>query len=100
MGISVAAAAQRAGHEVYWTSEGRSAATRARAERFGLREAPTLDRLCTECRMLVSVCPPHAAEALADEVVACGFRGLYVDANAIAPRRALRLGQALTEAGA
>src|SRR5260221_11791539 len=100
MGQSIAAAAQKAGHTVYWTSEGRSAATRARAERLGLRDAGSLDELCQRCSILVSVCPPHAAEALAESVLVCGFRGLYLDLNAIAPQRAVRLAQATAAAGA
>ncbi len=39
MGSSIAATAQRSGHEVYWASEGRSQGTRERATRQGLRDA-------------------------------------------------------------
>jgi 3-hydroxyisobutyrate dehydrogenase-like beta-hydroxyacid dehydrogenase len=56
--------------------------------------------LCARCAVIVSVCPPHAAEALAQAVAAASFSGLYVDANAIAPRRAVRIGQAMAAAGA
>src|SRR5689334_19159377 len=38
MGISIAASAKNSGCEVFWTSEGRSPATRERAEKFGLTE--------------------------------------------------------------
>ena len=100
MGISLAASAQNGGHAVAWASEGRSAATRARAEAHGLRDAGTLARLCAECAVLVCVCPPDAAEAVAHDVAALGFTGLYLDANAISPGRAARLGEALSAAGA
>src|SRR5881392_728155 len=86
MGISIAASAKNSGCEVYWTSEGRSAATRERAAKFGLHEVQTLAGLCKECPIIVSVCPPHAAEDLANEVVRAGFRGLFAEANAIAPQ--------------
>jgi hypothetical protein len=99
MGISLAASAQNSGRQVAWASEGRSPATRDRASKLGLRDAGSLAVLCAECSVLVSVCPPHAAEAVARDVVACGFTGLYVDANAIAPRRAIQIGQAMAEAG-
>jgi 3-hydroxyisobutyrate dehydrogenase-like beta-hydroxyacid dehydrogenase len=99
MGISIAAAAQNAGHQVYWASEGRSADTRARAAKFGLRDAHTLANLCAECSTILSVCPPHAAEAVASDVLAAAFSGRYLDANAIAPQRAIRIGQAMAEAG-
>src|SRR5207245_2077552 len=99
MGISIAASAQNSGHQVYWTSEGRSSATRERAAKFGLYDAGTIAALSAECSILLSVCPPHAAEDVAKQVLAGGFNGLYVDANAISPERTIRLGQMLAEAG-
>jgi 3-hydroxyisobutyrate dehydrogenase-like beta-hydroxyacid dehydrogenase len=99
MGILLAASAQRSGHHVYWASEGRSAATHDRAEKHGLRDARTLDRLCAECSVIVSVCPPHAAEAVSNRVLAHRFTGLYLEANAIAPGRVVRMGQAMASAG-
>jgi 3-hydroxyisobutyrate dehydrogenase-like beta-hydroxyacid dehydrogenase len=99
MGISVAASAQNSGCEVYWASVGRSAQTRERAERFGLRDAGTLASLCGMCSVVVSVCPPHAAEDVAEQVVACGYSGLYLDANAISPQRAVRIGEMMGSAG-
>ena len=99
MGISLAVSAQKSGREVYWASEGRSLATQARAGRFGVRDAGSVAALCATCEVVVSVCPPHAAEALARDVVAAGFRGLYVDANAISPQRAVEIGRLMAEAG-
>jgi 3-hydroxyisobutyrate dehydrogenase-like beta-hydroxyacid dehydrogenase len=98
MGISIAASAKNSGCEVYWTSEGRSPATRERAEKFGLREARTLRELCQECSIVMSVCPPHAAESLAHDVARAGFHGLFVEANAIAPQRTIQIGSAMTKA--
>jgi len=100
MGISIAVSAQKSGHHVYWASEGRSAATTKRATQFGLRDSHTLANLCAECSVLISVCPPHAAEAVAQLVAAHAFTGLYVDANAIAPQRVIRMSHALIHAGA
>ncbi len=99
MGISIAAAAQKNGNDVYWASEGRSPATHERAASCQLHDALTLSRLCAECSILISVCPPDAAETVAHEVIAFGFTGLYLDANAISPERAMRIGRAMTEAG-
>src|SRR5690349_11377749 len=99
MGISIAASAQNAGNEVYWASEGRSPETQARAAKYGLRDAHTLAQLCAECAIVVSVCPPHAAEQVAQQVLAAGFGGLYLDANAIAPQRAERIGADMAAAG-
>src|SRR5262249_8365131 len=81
-----------------WVSEGRSDATRARAARFELHEARTLQELCRQCPIIVSVCPPHAAEDLARDVVRAGFHGSYVEANAIAPQRSIQIGNTMMQA--
>jgi 3-hydroxyisobutyrate dehydrogenase-like beta-hydroxyacid dehydrogenase len=99
MGISIAASAQNSGHHVYWASEGRSTDTHNRAARFGLHDTYTVANLCAECSILVAVCPPHAAETVATHVLASAFSGLYLDANAISPQRAMQIGQAMTDAG-
>ena len=96
MGISIAASAKNSGCEVYWVSEGRRQPTRERAAQFGLRDAQTLTQLCVECPIIISVCPPHAAESLANDVVAAGFTGVYVDANAIAPQRTIKIGETMS----
>lgn len=100
MGISIAASIQNTGHTVYWVSEGRSQKTRVRAAEFDLVDAGTLDQLCETCSVIVSVCPPHAAEDVANQVSSRFFKGLYLDANAISPQRVVRIGQTMTRAGA
>lgn len=99
MGISIAASARNSGHSVFWASEGRGQATRARAEKHALVDSGTLAALCRDCAILISVCPPGSAETVANSVVSHGFTGLYVDANAISPQRAIRIGQTMMEAG-
>jgi len=99
MGISVAASGQNSGCEVYWVSEGRSVQTRERAERFGLHDAGSMVNLCQTCSVIVGVCPPHAAEDVAEQVLSHDFVGLYLDANAISPQRAVRIGERMTAAG-
>lgn len=98
MGISVAASAQNSGCEVYWASTDRSDQTRERAAEHGLKDAQTLENLCQTCEVIVSVCPPHAAEELARQVLATDFQGIYMDANAIAPQRSIHLGQMMADA--
>ena len=100
MGISIAASAQRSGNVVCWASEGRSAQTRERAAKFGLRDAGTPAKLCDMCEIIVSVCPPHAAEEVAQQVLAHAFTGLYLDVNAISPQRAVHIGEVMAKAGA
>jgi 3-hydroxyisobutyrate dehydrogenase-like beta-hydroxyacid dehydrogenase len=99
MGISIAASAQNGGCKVYWASEGRSLQTRERAERFALLEVRTLAELCETCSVLVSVCPPHAAEVVAEQVLSHPYQGLYLDANAISPQRARHIGAKLEVSG-
>lgn len=88
MGAAVAASATAAGTEVLWASEGRSVASMERATEAGLRDAGNLQTLCDSVDVLLSICPPHAAAANAAAVAACGFEGVYVDANAISPATA------------
>jgi 3-hydroxyisobutyrate dehydrogenase-like beta-hydroxyacid dehydrogenase len=95
MGISIAAAVIKSGHQVYWSSQGRSDGTRARAEKHNLVEVDSFPRFCRMCEVILSVCPPHAAEEIARFVLEAGFKGLYLDANAISPQRAIRIGQLL-----
>ena len=98
MGISIAASAKNSGCEVFWVSEGRSGATRERAAKFGLRDAHTLEELCRECPIILSVCPPHAAERVAQGVLGARFHGLFVDANAIAPQRTIQMSSSMIKA--
>ncbi len=99
MGISVAASAKKTGCKVYWVSEGRSEQSCKRAEEHNLIDARTIENLSQTCDLIICVCPPHAAEGVANQVLAAGFQGLYVDANAIAPQRAMRIGQVINSAG-
>jgi 3-hydroxyisobutyrate dehydrogenase-like beta-hydroxyacid dehydrogenase len=100
MGIVVAVSAQNGGNVVLWASEARSEATRKRASQAGLFDAGTLAKLCDLCPVIVSVCPPEFAEEIAEQVARRSYRGTYVDANAIAPDRTLRIARRLEEHGA
>lgn len=99
MGISVAASALHGGNRVYWSSQARSDKTRARAGKYDLREVDSLSQLCHTCEVILSVCPPHAAEEVAQLVVEAEFKGLFLDANAISSQRAVRIGQRLEANG-
>jgi 3-hydroxyisobutyrate dehydrogenase-like beta-hydroxyacid dehydrogenase len=99
MGTSVGLAAQGNGARVVWAAEGRGTATTRRAAAAGFEALPNLAALVACSDVIVSVCPPHGAEALAQDVVTAGFRGLYIDANAIRPERARRIADLVTTAG-
>ena len=96
MGISVAASALHSGHQVCYASEGRSDATRTRASEHNLRNLGTLAELCQACSIIIGVCPPHAAEDVAGQVITHEFNGLYLDANATSPQKAVRIGEMLS----
>lgn len=99
MGISVAASIQNGGHTVYWVSQGRSENTRHRAEKYKLVDAGNLKDLCKTAEVIISICPPHAAEEMADQIMSYAFQGIYVDANAISPQLTSRIADRLGSAG-
>jgi 3-hydroxyisobutyrate dehydrogenase-like beta-hydroxyacid dehydrogenase len=86
-------------HNVLWCPDGRSRTTHRRAQDAGLRPAP-LGQLLADSESVVSICPPAVAEEIATTVAGIGYRGIYVDANAISPARLHRITARLTEAGA
>ncbi len=89
MGAAVGQCLADAGHQVLWVPEGRGAATSARAAAAGLTGAGGgLAELVRRAGVIMSVCPPHAALDVARRVAGAGFRGVYVDANAISPATA------------
>jgi len=100
MGSAVGATVVAGGARVLWASAGRSAATRARAREAGLEDAGTLESVVQASRVIVSVVPPHGAADLARAVAQLGFRGVYVDANAVAPATAREIGRVVEAAGA
>ncbi len=95
MGAAIGRVLTSAGHEVAWCSAGRSAASAGRAEEAGLRAAGSMAELVGGSEVVLSICPPAAAEDVAVEVAgvggATGFRGVFVDANAISPHRMERV---------
>src|SRR5262245_20077074 len=100
MGSSVGAAGRAGGSRVLWTSQGRSASTRARAAADGLEDGGTLEQLVKASDVILTVCPPEAAADVARTVSALGFSGLYVDANAVAPSTAREIGAIVEKTGA
>lgn len=100
MGAAIGAGLVARGHRVVWASAGRSAATRKRAADCGLEDVATLARAAQAADIVFSVCPPHAAMDLARAVAACGFGGVYIDANAVSPQTTRAVGQVVEAAGA
>ena len=100
MGTTAGATLVAGGARVLWLSEGRSAATSARAAESRLEDARTLADLVKSSRVILSVIPPHGAVDLARAVAATGFRGIFVDGNAVSPATAREIGRIVEAAGA
>ncbi len=92
MGAAVGAAFVACGHDVLWASTGRSSARRRRAEAAGLRAVADVATLAQACELILSICPPDAALAVARSVR--GHAGIFVDANAVSPGAALSIANA------
>jgi 3-hydroxyisobutyrate dehydrogenase-like beta-hydroxyacid dehydrogenase len=90
MGSALGAALRSNGHDVLWASAGRSDETAVRARSAGLEDAGEAQAVAERSDVLLSVCPPHGAADVAASVA--GFRGIYVDANAIAPATTAAIG--------
>lgn len=95
MGAAIAACAAANAATVIWCTAGRSAASAARAEQFGLTPVATLTELLDRSDIVISLCPPAAAEDLARDIAEHGFDGVYLEANAINPERATRIAELL-----
>jgi 3-hydroxyisobutyrate dehydrogenase-like beta-hydroxyacid dehydrogenase len=91
MGAAVAACAAAGSATVLWCTDGRSPASAQRAARFGLQPVPTLRELADRADIVISLCPPAAAEDQAREIAGLGFTGVYVEANAVNPERTARI---------
>ncbi|MGW8065934.1 DUF1932 domain-containing protein [Streptomyces ziwulingensis] len=98
MGAAVAACAATNAAAVLWCEAGRSTASAARADQFGLTPVATLYELLDRSDIVISLCPPAAAEDLARDVAGHRFAGVYVEANAINPERTQRIAALLSHA--
>jgi 3-hydroxyisobutyrate dehydrogenase-like beta-hydroxyacid dehydrogenase len=87
MGAAVGALLVEHGHDVLWRPAGRSKDTARRAAAAELTGVETL----AGAEVILSVCPPHAAVDVARSVQ--GTRALVIDANAVSPMTARRIGQ-------
>jgi len=100
MGQAIGRALAATGQSVAWVSEGRSAATARRAAEIGLCPVASMREGLADADVVISVCPPHSAEAQAEAVAAAGYGGPYVDGNAVAPATVRRIGDILSRSGA
>lgn len=96
MGAAFGAQLRTRGITVLWCPEGRSGATRQRAEQADL-EPDSFPSLLARSDVLLSLCPPAAAEDVAEHVAQYRFPDkTYVEANAIALPRMRRIAERLS----
>jgi len=104
MGHGVGRALREHGQDVLTCLAGRSARTRGLAEAAGMRDAGTLEALCAEADLILSILPPDAALAQARDVAAemrsAGRTPVYVDCNAVSPMTVREVAAVIAEAGA
>ena len=98
MGSALGAALVAEGRAAIFAGARRSDETIRRGREAGLLDVVTLDELREHADVIVSVCPPHVAREVAASVA--GFRGLYVDANAVSPATARAIGVDVERGGA
>lgn len=84
MGSKLAGQLVAAGHEVHWVPDGRSEASRARADEAGLIGTPFAEAVARADVVLCS-CAPQGAVDIAQQVGREGFTGVYVEANPLSP---------------
>jgi hypothetical protein len=97
MGAALGTQLRRRGNPVLWASSGRSGETARRAGLAGLLDAGTVSELARGSDVILSVCPPHAAEDVARSV--SGFHGLFVDANAVSPETSRAIAEVIEAGG-
>ena len=103
MGSAVGGRLRQNGARVLTSLQGRSAASRQRAEQHGIIAVGDDDELVAQADFFLSIVPPGDAPALAERLRAPLTRSarkpIYIDFNAIAPTTALRVGGVLAETG-
>ena len=101
MGSGVAADLKASGFTVVASLEGRSARTRERAEKAGVRVLTSLRDVVKAADTFLAITPADQAVPLAEAVAKCldGKALHYVDANSITPSKVLRIADVIEAAG-
>jgi 3-hydroxyisobutyrate dehydrogenase-like beta-hydroxyacid dehydrogenase len=100
MGAAIAGCLVRNGTRVVYASENRSPESRARAESEGIQDDATLSCALAQSDAVLSICIPSGAVDVARQVAAANFKGIYIDANAIAPSTTREIAGIVEAAGA
>ncbi len=103
MGHTVGDVLRQNGLRVITCLVGRSARTRALAEKAGIVDVPTYRQLVTEADQVLAIMVPaqamSAAQTVADALRETDTPLTYADCNAIAPQTVRKLGEVITAAG-
>ena len=91
MGVTVLESLIANGVSATWVKEGRSESTIRRA--LSVPSLDTLEELAHSVETIISVCPPSAALDVAVNIFDRGFKGIYVDANAISPLESRKIAE-------
>ena len=96
MGAAIGSALKPVAAAVVWAAADRSQATAKRAELADLVGVPDVAAVTCRCDVIISICPPHAAQAVAGQVAAAlpqrvGPGPLYLEANAVPPTTVRRI---------
>jgi len=86
-------------HNPIYCSEGRSQDSIQRALLHNIPDAHTLHNVVLQSDIIISVCPPHGAESVAERVSLLGFKGVFVDANAVSPQTTRRMMETMEKNG-
>lgn len=104
MGHAVGRALRDHGPRVVTALDGRSAASRARAEAGGIADCGSLDDAVAAADLVLSILPPAAATGFAEACVAAmqrtGHRPVFADCNAVSPATVENIAAIVTAAGA
>ena len=100
MGSAVGAVAVANGNRAVWASQGRSPQSVTRATDDGLTDVSDMGALLATSDMVLSLCPPHAAVQVAEEVASHAYSGVFIDGNAISPTTMEKVATAVSAGGA
>ena len=96
MGVTVLESLVENDVSATWVKGGRSESTVQRAS--AIPSVDTLEELIHSVETIISVCPPSAALEVARNISDKGFKGIYVDANAISPLESRKVAELFGEA--
>ena len=96
MGVTVLESLVENDVSATWVKGGRSESTVRRAS--SIPSVDTLEELIHSVETIISVCPPSAALEVARNISDKGFKGIYVDANAISPLESRKVAELFGEA--